>query len=75
VDLHGTSFLDKLEKEIDRNLRLGQETSGDEKSRRSESPIDESVWKEILGTNDKKNKEKEKGSLANVPPTPESLSS
>ncbi|KAJ9502119.1 hypothetical protein H2202_002183 [Exophiala xenobiotica] len=73
VDLYGTNVLDKLEEEIDRNLRLAQGTSGDGKTRRSESPIDESVWKEILGTNDKKDKEKEKGSLANVPPTPESM--
>jgi len=75
VDFHSTNVLDELEKEIDRNLRLRHGASGDEKTRKSESPIDESVWKEILGTNDKKDKEKEKGSLANVPPTPESLSS
>ncbi|KIW56669.1 hypothetical protein PV05_05309 [Exophiala xenobiotica] len=75
VDFHSTNVLDELEKEIDRNLRLGYGTSGDEKIRRSESPINESVWKDILRTNGEKDKEKEKGSLANVPPTPDSLSS
>ena len=72
VDLNATSPLDHLEREIDRNLNI-QRTAGDKTARRSESPIDESVWKEILGGQEEK--DTEKGSLGAVPPTPESMAS
>ncbi|KAI1617897.1 hypothetical protein EDD36DRAFT_459566 [Exophiala viscosa] len=72
VDLNATSPLDHLEREIDRNLNI-KRTAGDKDAGRSESPIDESVWKELLGGNEEK--DTEKGSLGAVPPTPESMTS
>jgi len=61
-----------LEKDIDRNLNLNNPPMSD--TRRSESPVDEGVWIEILGERkDKGEKEMEKGSLGDVPPTPESM--
>ncbi|KIV85613.1 hypothetical protein, variant 1 [Exophiala sideris] len=72
VDLSYHSPLDHLEREIDRNLNI-ERADGDKHARRSESPIDEAVWKEILGG--KEEKDTEKGSLGAVPPTPESMTS
>lgn len=86
VDDSITSSLDGLEMEIDRHLNI------QESVRRSESPINESVWSEILAggkANDKggekgkvKAKHKRRGkkknnkvldSMADVPPTPDSM--
>lgn len=72
--VHGKSVLDTLEEELDRSLHL--DNLAQSGGPRSESPIDENVWKEILsGANkgDKNDKQKQKGSLGDVPPTPESM--
>lgn len=72
VDLYHTSALDHLEQEIDRHLNI-ERADSDKNTRRSESPIDEDVWKEILGG--KEEKGADRGSMGAVPPTPESLAS
>ncbi|EXJ79720.1 hypothetical protein A1O3_08003 [Capronia epimyces CBS 606.96] len=72
VDISGISILDTLEEEIDRALH--PETAVTNDGRRSESPIDENVWKEILSGSKKGDKQTEKRSSSAVPPTPESMS-
>ncbi|EXJ80481.1 hypothetical protein A1O1_08626 [Capronia coronata CBS 617.96] len=71
VEAQNKSVLDALEEEIDRSLQVEHADAKDQ--RRSESPIDENVWKEILSGGQKDDRQRNKGSLGNVPPTPESM--
>ena len=79
VDIYSASVLGELENEIDRSM---QKTTIRDVRRRSESSIDESVWPEILAGGKGKDshkgegerdEDKNRGSLIDVPPTPESM--
>jgi hypothetical protein len=69
TDTPEVSTIDVLESEIDRQL---QSTTLDD-SRRSESPIDESVFRELLEVKVDDAVAKEYGTAQEVPPTPESM--
>ncbi|KAL2413663.1 hypothetical protein ABEF95_011863 [Exophiala dermatitidis] len=74
----GQSILDRLEQEIDRSLNTENvvQKQRQKDAPRSVSPIDEGVWKELLsgGMKDRdSDRKKDKLSLRDVPPTPESM--
>jgi len=74
VRLNGKSSLDNLEKEVDRQLSLHNVRIPG--LRRSESPVDESVWRDLLGGKNEKEQKRDgkKGSgLRDVPSTPDSI--
>lgn len=82
LDDSGVSTMDGLMRNLDHNLNI--ENSPDADLRRSESPIDESVWSEMLSggapasQNSRKTRGKGKGkeqspAVKDVPPTPESM--
>ncbi|KAL2432509.1 hypothetical protein ABEF95_012089 [Exophiala dermatitidis] len=74
------SILDRLEQEIDRSLNpenaVRKQKQDLEDTPRSVSPIDESVWKELLSGREKDgdgDRNKDKFSRRDIPPTPESM--